>query len=629
MMPAGKPGARLKLMNCNALKNCLFLALVSGALLAARAGAAAAQSQVRAWGLNSSGELGDGTTFDSLTPIQVSGLTDVVAVQAASGRFSLALKADGTVWTWGANYLGQLGNGTNTESYVPVQVIGLMDVVNVSSNTQTLAVKSDGTLWAWGDNEAGKLGDGTTINRNAPVQVRGPGGIGYFTGAIAAAAGGSHSLALRADGTVWAWGPNGNGALGNGTTMDSLYPVQVFGLTNIVAIAAGGQHSLALRSDGTVWAWGLNHVGQLGNGTSTFAPNPFPTQVIGLPPMIAIACGDSGAHPSGSAGHSMALAADGHVWTWGNNAAGELGDGTTFGHTVPVLVTGVENVAAIASGGGSSLALKTDGTLWCWGSNDFGQLGDGTTTNRTVPIQVAGLTGVGTMSGGRRHTLAVVGSAVTNRPPVANAGPGFSVACTHADGTPVTLDGSGSSDPDGDPLTYTWTGPFPEGGGVVHGLNPTVTLPLGLSTLSLVVNDGRVDSAPATVAIRVTVRLEGFLPPLAALVPYGGTPPVPQNAFKQGRTAPLKLRLFCGDVALTDQEVAPPRLVGLQRNGNPVPLDTIDPDPGEANDNGILFRYAAPNWVYNLSTANLKTGTYTVVVELPDGRYVVASFVLR
>jgi hypothetical protein len=216
-----------------------------------------------------------------------------------------------------------------------------------------------------------------------------------------------------------------------------------------------------------------------------------------------------------------------------------------------------------------------------------------------------------------------------NQSPAANAGADATIACAAANGTPVTLDGSASSDPDGDTLTYTWTGPFPEGGGTVTGVSPTVTLPLGVSTITLTVDDGNGGTARDTVEIRVNVGVEGLLPPLAALAPEGGLLDLPSRAFKRGSTLPLKLRMSCGATALTADDVAAPRIVSLILFDDPVPLATIDPDAGEANDNGVFFRYSEPNWVYNLSSRNLEVGTYIVVIELPDGRRLAASFILR
>ncbi|WP_233585470.1 Ig-like domain-containing protein [Corallococcus sp. CA054B] len=326
---------------------------------------------VWAWGHNVHGQLGDGTTTDRLTPVQVQGLTRVAAI-AASENHALTVKQDGTVWTWGYNGYGQLGDGTTTDRLTPVQVQGLTGIKALAGGYfHSLTLKQDGTVWAWGYNAYGQLGDGTTTQRLTPVHVPG------LTGVAALAGSTYHSLAVKQDGTVWAWGYNGYGQLGDGTTTQRLTPVQVSGLTGVAAIAGGHLYSLALKQDGTVWAWGDNGNGQLGDGTS--ANHHTPTQVQGLMGVAAIAGGYS---------HSLALKQDGTVWAWGYNAYGQLGDGTTIQRLTPVQVPGLTGVAAIAGGYFHSLALKQDGTVWAWGHNAYGQLGDGTTTDGLTPVQV-------------------------------------------------------------------------------------------------------------------------------------------------------------------------------------------------------------------------------------------------
>ena len=206
----------------------------------------------------------------------------------------------------------------------------------------------------------------------AHVQVKG------LNGVRAIAAGASHTIALKSDGTVWAWGYNESGQLGDGTIIDSTTPVQVNGLEEVVAIACGYYHTIALKSDGTVWSWGYNVYGQLGDGTTI--DNTMPVQVSGLEEVVAVACGAS---------YTMALKSDGTVWTWGCNVYGQLGDGTTIESTTPVQVSGLSSVVAIAGGYYSSVALRSDGTVWMWGCNGFNQLGDGTTINRKIPVQAS------------------------------------------------------------------------------------------------------------------------------------------------------------------------------------------------------------------------------------------------
>jgi serine protease len=218
---------------------------------------------------------------------------------------------------------------------------------------------------------------------------------------------------------------------------------------------------------------------------------------------------------------------------------------------------------------------------------------------------------------------------LVNQAPVADAGADQCVSCTAPGATQVTLDGAGSSDPDGDTLTYSWTGSFPEGSGTVTGVSPSVTLPLGKHTITLTVDDGNGGTASDTVTVFVGVGIEGLFPPMASLVPEGELVPVPDRAFKQGSTLPLKLRMYCGGTLLTDADVAPPRIVALAKSGDPIDLATVDVDAGGANDNGTLLRFSDGNWIYSLSTKALASGTYVITIELPDSRRFNAGFVLR
>jgi alpha-tubulin suppressor-like RCC1 family protein len=278
------------------------------------------------WGNNANGQLGNGLTVDSATPALISVLSSMTAIAAGSGH-TVALKNDGTVWAWGNNINGQLGDGSTTQRNTPVQVGGLASVTAIAAGSgHTVALKNDGTVWAWGNNSNGQLGDGSTTQRNTPVQV---GGLASVT---AIAAGSGHTVALKNDGTVWAWGNNSNGQLGNGLTVDSATPVQVSGLSNVTmmtAIAAGLGHTVALRSDGTVWTWGLNGKGQLGNGLTTDSATP--VQVGTLSDVTDIAAGYEG-----SVALKGVLTGDGTVWTWGSNVYGQLGNGLTVDSATPV-----------------------------------------------------------------------------------------------------------------------------------------------------------------------------------------------------------------------------------------------------------------------------------------------------
>jgi alpha-tubulin suppressor-like RCC1 family protein len=220
-----------------------------------------------------------------------------------------------------------------------------------------------------------------------------------LSGVAAVSAGGGHSLALKSDGTVWAWGYNTYGQLGIGTVSDTDRPFQVLQLHDVVAVSAGYRHSLAVLADGTVWAWGMNDGGELGNG-GTLATK-VPVQVQELRDVIAVRASDE---------VSLALKSDGTVWSWGGNDRGELGNGSNLESHVPIQVPGLSKVTAISMSfvtDGHSLALRADGTVWAWGYNASGQLGNGTTNNCNLPILAPGVQGVVALSAGGLHSLAV------------------------------------------------------------------------------------------------------------------------------------------------------------------------------------------------------------------------------
>jgi len=508
------------------------------------------------WGYNGDGQLGDGTTVDRSSPVQVStasGLTSAIAI-AAGFSHSVAVKSDGTVWSWGSNFAGQAGNGTlqnfvaETQWRSPTQATGLANVTAVAAgNTHTLALRSDGTVWAWGSNTNGELGDGSNTQRLAPVQVL------NLTGVVKIAADGARSYALKGDGTLWAWGNNSEGNLGDGTTASRNTPGQVLGLSNVVAVGTRG-YTLAVTADGTAWRWGLGtlvptpYPGPGGSGTlnliiggtrpDAFAFGPvfgaptataitsntitvaglgsgvnspvsvtggeisinggpfsaassfvingntvavrltsaatyetlatatvtiggatgrtasFHVQTLRDPTLPAadpgVALGDShsallnargivfafGYNATGQLGngstfssaqplavgaaaeirqvasganHVLAVKSDGTLLAWGWNGSGQLGIGSTqASHPIPAAVPGLDFVKAVAAGRYHSLALRADGTVWSWGLNSDGQLGDGTLTRRNAPAQVPGLANVIAIAAGGRHSLALL-----------------------------------------------------------------------------------------------------------------------------------------------------------------------------------------------------------------------------
>ncbi len=299
-------------------------------------------------------------------PIPVPNSSGAVAASSGDGHYHI-LKSDGTVWSWGINSSGELGDGTTTDSKVAVQVSGLTGVVAIASGfNHTLVIKNDGTVWAWGSNVYGQLGSIAGGSKSTvPVQVPGLSGI------VSVAGGRFHSLAVKNDGTVWAWGYNKTGELGNGTTTNSISPIQVTGVTGAVKVSAGAYHSLALKSDGTLMGWGENYNGQVGPpGAPYYYKSAY--AVEGISNVTDIKSGYY---------HNLALESDGTVLSWGS---GPLGHGSGDLH-----VPGLSSVVAIGTGSGSSFAVLSDGTARGWGAF----VGDGTATSRSTPTKLLDITG--------------------------------------------------------------------------------------------------------------------------------------------------------------------------------------------------------------------------------------------
>ncbi|HEY7144991.1 MAG TPA: PASTA domain-containing protein [Streptosporangiaceae bacterium] len=299
------------------------------------------------WGQNAFATIGDGTTATRPSPVVVPGLTGIV--QAAPGiDHTLALDSGGTVWSWGSNVYGQLGNGTTNSATgsnpTPVPVPGLTAVVQVANGSQySLALRSDGTVWAWGENTSGQLGDGTIADQDRAGQVPG------LTGITRIAAGGSTSYAVGAGGTLYAWGDNTAGQLGNGTAAGySAAPVTVPGLTGVTAVVAGPDETLALvGSPGTVWSWGQNRSGTAGDGTIATRPTPAPISLTGVTQIAT------------SPTLSAAVLTSGRLMTWGNNVSGGLGQGSSGNsvHPTPALVPALTGVTQVAVASGNGLAI--------------------------------------------------------------------------------------------------------------------------------------------------------------------------------------------------------------------------------------------------------------------------------
>jgi alpha-tubulin suppressor-like RCC1 family protein len=307
-----------------------------------------------AWGINDNGELGNGQWKGSPVPVPVTGFSNAMAIiTPQNGFFTLALDANSTIWSWGMGYKGQLGrgNGHFETDNLPAPVPGLSNVVAAAAGCENCAaVKSDGTVWTWGHGWAGKLGDGFRGQRDSPGMVPG------LTNVIMIAAGSDHVLALSVDGSVWAWGYNKHGELGVDNTDDQLFPIRITELSKVVALAGGDRHSIALLSDGTVRAWGHGAYGQLGNGDESSSSTP--VIVSGLSNIVAVASGGF---------HNLALDTNGNLYEWGDNSWNQLGNDVNQQADVPVLLAGVSNVVAVAAGEYNSAVMTLGGDVFQWG----------------------------------------------------------------------------------------------------------------------------------------------------------------------------------------------------------------------------------------------------------------------
>ncbi|MFG2819837.1 CARDB domain-containing protein [Kitasatospora sp. NPDC048365] len=444
-----------------------------------------------AWGKGNNGQLGDGTAVAfRTTPDRACGgapctgpLQDVISISSGSSH-TLALRADGTVLAWGNNAFGQLGDGTFTDRTTPAPVCAagqsapcsswLGGVVAVSAGSgHSLALRADGTVLAWGSNSVGQLGDGTLTQRYTPVATCRFSCASTLSNVVAiSAGGGSSNLALLSTGFVYSWGANSRGELGNNTTTNSTSAESICAdsacnaaLTGIIAVSTGGSHSMALRSDHSVVAWGLNYSGEVGDGTNT--DRWAPVRVCAVGESAPCTQGLTGIAALGTGAVSSAVTTTGAVRTWGDNFLNELGDGTTTNRNTPVAVCavgesapctqGLTGVTAVVSGTGHAVALRADGSAVGWGWNTSGQVGDGTTTQRSTPVRVCAvgesapctrfLEGATAIGGGSEFTTAVVRPladltvAVSASPEPVNNGSNLTYTVTVRNNGPTAAEG--------------------------------------------------------------------------------------------------------------------------------------------------------------------------------------------
>lgn len=332
---------------------------------------------VKCWGFNGDGALGDGSVLPRLLPENVFGMSSGVASITTGAGHTCAMTTDGGAKCWGYNGRGRLGDGSTTSRLLPTQVQGLSSGVTAISagDEHTCALITGGGAKCWGNNILGQLGDGSAVNRFVPTDVTGLG-----SGVMAISAGGFHTCSLTAGGAAKCWGSNSQGQLGDDSTTGSSVPIGVTSLgSGTVAISAGRYHTCALTVGGGVKCWGRNSSGQLGSNDT--ANRLVPTDVAGLSSgVIAVSAGGT---------HTCALTMSGGVKCWGSNLLGQLGDDSTTDRLAPTDVSGLSNgVVAISTGYFHTCALGADGGVKCWGYNGEGPLGDGTTITRLVPTDV-------------------------------------------------------------------------------------------------------------------------------------------------------------------------------------------------------------------------------------------------
>ena len=407
------------------------------------------EGAAQCFGYNNYGQLGDGTTTQRTSPVAVTGLSSGVVSVSSGAWHSCALMTNGSVKCWGRGEWGNLGQGSTSSSYTPVDVVGLNAVATKVVTTQysTCALTSVGGVKCWGYGGWGLLGNAASSSSSAPVNVS-----GMSSGVISLAAGGQHLCAIRNSGALSCWGWNGYGQLGDGTTTDRNEPTDVTGLDfGVTAVAPGMYHTCASLATGGVRCWGYNGDGQLGN--NSWSSSYTPVSVYGMT--------DATTSISSGERHTCVIKTSGALWCWGSNTNGQLGNGLTTTSPIPVnsssLGTGVRTVSA-GLAGWHTCALTTDGNAKCWGRNSEGQLGDSTTTQRLSPTNIVGVVAP-QLSVTTLGTLSLPGSGYTSTspnftiaPPTSSRSGAFTFASSNSNSATidavtgeVTIVGNGST----------------------------------------------------------------------------------------------------------------------------------------------------------------------------------------
>ena len=336
-----------------------------------------------AWGYpDGGGGLGTDSIIRRSSPTQVGSLSNWKTI-AAGAVHTVSIKTDGTMWSWGSGNSGKLGLGISPDyRSSPVQIGAVSTWNKVASGAyHTMAIRTAGSLWAWGSDggDKGNLGQNAIGNKSTPTAV------GALTTWLSVAGGNYFTAATKTDGTLWTWGKNWpDGTLGlNYVTLyaHESSPIQVGTLSNWLSVFAGDSHCIAIKTDGTLWGWGYNASGQIGDNSNVRRSSP--VQVGALTNWQTI---------SGGTGLTRAIKTDGTLWTWGGNGQGALGVGNVTTFSSPVQVGALTTWRAVGGGSGSTLAIKTDGTMWSWGYNLHGMLGINNIVSTSSPVQVGALT---------------------------------------------------------------------------------------------------------------------------------------------------------------------------------------------------------------------------------------------
>lgn len=330
-----------------------------------------------AWGSGSTGALGNNSTTDRSSPSQVITNANNWKMISCGYYHTGGIKVDGSLWTWGTNLNGRLGNNNFLNTSSPAQTASATnDWASISCGfIGTAAIKTDGTLWCWGSNNSGQLGDNTIVHRSSPVQT-----VTYNNNWKQVSMGFQHTAGLKIDGTLWMWGNNTGGQLGDNTTINRSSPVQVLGsATNWNQVSCGKFHTCAIKTDGTLWGWGSTPYGELGNNQTATLQYSSPIQTI--------SSGTNWKYVSAGYQTTAAIKTDGTLWLWGRGSEGQIGNNAVASVSSPVQTICAGNNWKYVNVFKSSSAIKTDGSLWRWGRNYFGDLGDNTTIAQSSPIQ--------------------------------------------------------------------------------------------------------------------------------------------------------------------------------------------------------------------------------------------------